>query len=157
MSRRAAEGGKNLWLVGMDADRWKAWEHDRWMTEPGQVGSMQLYGAQAEGGRQSLDQKAHFSFAKHITSEIEAEEVVGGTLKRSWRAKSDTNHWLDASYMANVAANICGVKLLRSIERSEARRVPTPPREEPARPLVGPQQRAGRAGSGVYVTTRTRW
>ena len=32
---------------------------------------------------------------------------------RKWKVKSDTNHYLDASYMSNVAANMCGINLLR--------------------------------------------
>ena len=57
----------------------------------------------------SEDQKGHFSYSKHITAEIEIEENG----KRSFRVKSTTNHYLDASYMADVAGNICGVSLMK--------------------------------------------
>lgn len=123
MSRRTADG-RGLWMVGMDADRWKAWEHDRWMTDSGQPGCMTNYGDRGSDGRLSFDQKSHFSYAKHITAEVEVEEVKKGVLVREWKAKSDNNHWLDASYMTDVAANICGVKLLKSVEQQQQRLQP---------------------------------
>lgn len=103
------------WLVVMDADRWKAWEHDRWMTDPGKPGCMYLYGEPGDkkSGRLSADEKGHMSYAKHITSEVEVEDISKGALVRRWKAKSENNHYLDASYMASVAANIKGVKLVR--------------------------------------------
>ena len=45
-------------------------------------------------------------------AEYETEEVVNGRLVRKWKNKSKNNHYLDASYMADVAASIQGVKLL---------------------------------------------
>jgi hypothetical protein len=111
---------KRVWLVCMDADRWKAWEHDRWMTPTDKPGTLFLFGESGDGDRLSFDEKSHFSYSKHITAEVEIEESVKGTLKRRWKSKSDTNHYLDASYMADVAANMLGIKLLRASDsRSE--------------------------------------
>ena len=42
------------------------------------------------------------------------EEVVKGVLKRAWKAKSDKSHFLDASYMSDVAASMQGVRLVRN-------------------------------------------
>lgn len=67
------------------ADHWKAWEHDRWMTDPNLPGSGQLFGQPGTGARLSLDQKAHTSFSHHIDAEKEVEEVVKGVLKRYWK------------------------------------------------------------------------
>jgi len=111
-----AEGGvvsKSIWLVCMDTDRWKAYEHDRWMTATDKPGTMMIFGEPSEiAKRMSFDEKSHFSYAKHVTAEIEVEEVVKGVLRRRWKAKSDNNHWLDASYMSCVAANMKGIRLL---------------------------------------------
>jgi hypothetical protein len=104
---------RGTWLVCMDADRWKTWEHARWMTATDKPGTMFLYGEPSDTQALSFDEKGHFSYAKHVTAEIEIEEVVKGRLVRRWTNKSDTNHYLDASYMANVAANMKGVRLLR--------------------------------------------
>lgn len=109
MSRRPG----NVWLVCMDTDRWKAWEHDRWMTPTNKPGTMFLFGESDGGERLSFDEKGHFSYAKHLTAEIEVEEPIKGVLKRKWKPKSDTNHYLDASYMADVAANMKGIRLLK--------------------------------------------
>jgi len=105
---------KGVWLVCTDADRWKAWEHDRWMTPTDKPGTMFLFGEPGIGDRLSFDEKSHFSYSKHLTSEVEVEEPVRGALVRRWKSKSDTNHYLDASYMADVAANMKGVRIIRA-------------------------------------------
>lgn len=107
LSRRGS-----LWLVCADADRWKAWEHDRWMTAPSKPGSLQMFGqASDKPDRMSDDEKSHHAYARHITNEIEVEELHKGTLRRTWKAKSDNVHWLDASYYADVAAAMKGVSI----------------------------------------------
>ena len=68
----------------------------------------------ADPERLSEDQKSHSAYAAHICAEYETEEFIRGTMKRVWRAKSKENHWLDASYYADVAANMRGVKLAAS-------------------------------------------
>jgi hypothetical protein len=110
-----------IWLVCADADRWKAWEHDRWMTAVGKPGCMTLFGTGGEpGGRLSDDEKAHHAYARHICNEVEVEEPVKGRIKRYWKAKSDNTHWLDASYYSDVAANMEGIKLLHGASRVAA-------------------------------------
>jgi hypothetical protein len=100
------------WLVCADADRWKAWEHDRWMTTPGRPGSLHMFGKVGERpDRLSADEKQHYPYAHHLTNEIEVEEVIKGVLKRFWKAKSDNTHWFDASYYSDVAAAMKGIKV----------------------------------------------
>lgn len=101
-----------LWLVCADADRWKAWEHDRWMTAPGKPGSLQMFGQSCDKpDRLSDDEKSHHAYARHITNEIEIEEPHKGTLRRLWKAKSENTHWLDASYYSDVAAAMKGISV----------------------------------------------
>ena len=101
-----------LWLVCADTDHWKAWEHDRWMTAANMPGCMTLFGQQSErGDRLSPDEKDHHAFARHITNEVEIEEPYKGGMRRRWKSKSENTHWLDASYYANVAANMEGIRL----------------------------------------------
>jgi len=125
----------SFWFCAMDADRWKAWEHDRWMTAPDRPGAMRLYGEPSQvPGRLSFDQKGHFSYSKHITAEIEVEEPVKNGLVRKWKSKSDNNHWLDASYMANVAGHIKGIRLLqpkREPKPQQSNKQITEPNEQP--------------------------
>ncbi|HUS40698.1 MAG TPA: terminase gpA endonuclease subunit, partial [Pirellulales bacterium] len=103
----------STWLVEMDADKWKSYEHDRWMTATDKPGTMMLFGESSSiPKRMSFDEKSHFSYAKHITSEVEVEEPIKGVLRRKWKAKSDNNHWLDASYMSCVAASMRGITVM---------------------------------------------
>ena len=84
------------------------------MTPPDQPGTCLLFGERGIGDRLSEDQKLHFSFSKHITAEVESENPTKDKgMVRKWKVKSDTNHYFDASYMADVAANMCGISLLR--------------------------------------------
>lgn len=109
-----------IWFVAMDTDRWKAWEHDRWMTEPNRPGCTFLYGEPSDDPKRlSDDERGHMSYAKQIVAEIEVEEIVRsgvnrGALVRKWKNKSDKNHWLDASYMCDVAAAMKGVRLMQA-------------------------------------------
>lgn len=108
---------KSVWLTCMDSDRWKAYEHERWMTPTNRPGTMMLYGEPGTGDKLSHDEKSHFSYAKHLTAEVEVEEPVKGVVVRKWKAKSDTNHYFDASYMSHVAANMKGIRLFGKAEQ----------------------------------------
>jgi hypothetical protein len=96
------------WLVCMDADFWKAWEHDRWVSDPAAPGALFMWGMPSTSDRLSQDQKQHFSYSKHIVAEMEGEDIIRGRLVRHWKSKSDTNHYLDASYMADVGGSMVG-------------------------------------------------
>lgn len=110
---------RGTWLVAGDADFWKSWEHDRWLTDPHRAGALVLFGTAGDGKRLSDDQKRHLAYSKHITAEIEVEEVVKGVLKRHFKNKSDSNHFLDASYMSNVAASMKGIRLVKGHKPAE--------------------------------------
>lgn len=115
----------NIWLVNADADRWKGWEHERWMTSPDRPGAMLLFGVAGEPGtRLTEDEKGHHSYSHHICAENEVEEMYQGTLRRKWRSKSDNNHWLDASCYCNVAANMRGIRLDGLLAAKPTKRIP---------------------------------
>jgi hypothetical protein len=114
LSRR---GG--IWLVCADADRWKSWEHARWLTAPTLPGCAYLFGEPGEpGGRLSQDEKDHHTYAHHLCNEVEIEEPYKGTMRRRWKAKSDNTHYLDATYYADVAGNMKGFRLGHSVARA---------------------------------------
>jgi hypothetical protein len=98
----------NIWLVNMDTNRWKTWEHDRWMTATDKPGTLFMYGEEGD------DPKIHTAYAHHIVAEVETEMVRKGVLVREWKPKSSNNHWLDASYMSDVAANMKGIRLINA-------------------------------------------
>jgi len=138
IKQKAVRGG--VWLVNCDTDRWKEFEHARWMTAEGKPGAAYLYGQMSDEERKYADRrmprdaKDHFAFAKHLTAEIQTEEVVRGKLVRSFRVKPGRvqNHYFDASYLADVAGAMQGVRLLghATLARSSRRRGPTSPPDE---------------------------
>lgn len=115
-----------IWLVHADTDRWKTFEHSRWMTTDGKPGAAYIFGAIADSELGYVDKrmpaasKDHFSFAKHLTAEIETEDIVRGVLKRLWKVKSGRvqNHYFDASYLADLAAAMKGVRLLGEAKKA---------------------------------------
>lgn len=123
-------------LVCASSDQWKAWEHDRWMTASDKPGCMFIYGEKSKDPRTlNSDQRAHGHYAHHICAEVEVEDVVKGGLVRKWLAKNKENHWLDASYYADVAAAIKGIRLF-----SETQVAKVAPNQRPsARQLAGKQ------------------
>lgn len=105
---------KGTWLVCSDADHWKSYLHNRFLTATDKPGTLFLFGQPStRPDKFSDDQKRHFNFAKHVTAECEVEELVRGVLVRRWKAIRDTNHYLDATYMACVAGSMKGIRLMR--------------------------------------------
>jgi hypothetical protein len=101
-----------LWVVHFFADRWKNWEQDRWLTDPGTAGCLFNYGEPNNDSRMSDDEMHHLSYAHHVCNEKEVEELQkDGTTKRKWKVRGQ-NHWLDASAMSDVAAAKMGISLL---------------------------------------------
>ena len=114
-----------LWLACADTDRWKAWEHDRWMTASGKPGCLTIFGEVSDRpDRLSADEKAHHSYARHICNEVEIEEPHQDTIRRRWKAKSENTHWLDASYYCDVAANMKGVRLAGPVVTKPTQTIP---------------------------------
>lgn len=95
-------------LMGLDSDYWKRWVHDRFATDLSRSGTMTVFGE---------DSRRHFSYAKHLTAEIEVEEFEKGKgVRRYWHRESRNNHWFDATYMACAAASFCQVSLIPSTQ-----------------------------------------
>lgn len=117
LDRRTGDGWEmtrkaGLWLVLSDAPRWKAFEHDRWLTAAGHPGCGTIFGElNPNPSHWSVDEKFHHNYARHITAELEVEEPTPKGMKRYWKIKRDNNHFLDASCYASVAASIEGIRL----------------------------------------------
>lgn len=138
-----------VWVVHANADHWKAWEHDRWMTDPTLPGCLKLFGIGSHERRLSFDEQGHHAYSRHIVAEVEVEEMVKGVLKRYWKPKPGhgQNHYLDASYYSDVAANILGVRLEMAQSAKPVSRLPTnaprlaPNQRPPARILAKESRR----------------
>lgn len=112
-AREKLGSGKSIWMVAINADRWKAYEHDRWLTPDGRPGCLWLYGERGpDEKRLSGDEVEHQrrGYPHHICAEVEVEETIDGVVKRYWKARGE-NHWLDASSYSNVAAQMVGAAL----------------------------------------------
>lgn len=104
-----------LWVVHCDADRWKEFEHDGWMTATDKPGCSFLYGeANEKKELLSADQRAHELYAQHICGEVLAEVDYKGFRVRKWIPKGKQNDYLDASYISDVAAAIKGIRVVGS-------------------------------------------
>lgn len=129
--------GRIVWLVNCDTDRWKSFEHERWMTGEGKPGAAYIFGSMNEDERRHLHRrlpqaaKDHHAYARHLTAEIEVEEPIRGVIVRRWKAKPGrvNNHYLDASYLSNVAASMLGVRLIGSASPAGEHQ------QQPRRPL----------------------
>jgi hypothetical protein len=108
------------WLVHADTDRWKSFDHARWMTADGKPGAAYVFGVASDSEIKFIDKrlpaasKDHFSYAHHLTSELEVDDIVKGIPRKVWKIRAGRvqNHYLDASYLADVAAAMKGIQLL---------------------------------------------
>lgn len=97
-----------LWVIHADADRWKGFEHDRWLTATDKPGCLFLFGTSSGSEIMSADERTHEDYARQICAEVEIEEDH----KRKWITKGKENDWLDASWHACCAAAVKGVRVL---------------------------------------------
>lgn len=102
------------WVVHVDADRWKGFEHERWMTAQDRPGCMFVFGEDKSGehGVLSADEHVHDQYAAHICGEIEAEVMVKGFPVRKWIANGGACDWFHASYISDVAAAMQGIRII---------------------------------------------
>lgn len=109
----------NLWVIHAHADRWKGFEHDRWLTAQDKPGCMFLFGEPSPtGDRLSLDERSHEEYAKQICAEVEVEVDY----KRKWVARGKENDYFDASWHSCCAAAIKGIRVLTAAPPAVLRR-----------------------------------
>lgn len=100
--------GSPIWVIHYDADYWKRWEVNRWLTEAGSKGSMYLWGQPSKDPKSmSADERDHRKYAEQICGEVEIEEDGQST----WDYRG-ANHWLDASAYSCIGAASQGLNLL---------------------------------------------
>jgi hypothetical protein len=90
-----------IWLCHVDADRWKRFVHDRFLTAPGRPGCFDMFGVErSDGGRQTPDERAHQTFANQICNESEVDQVVKGVLRRRFKQRGKTIFWMRSRWPA---------------------------------------------------------
>ncbi len=100
---RLADAG--VWLYNLDADHWKRFVHERFLSPTFdennmlRSGSLSLFEPTASRG--------HLSYSNHIVAEEWVSEFQQGKgEKEYWIAHNRNNHWLDATSMAAAAATL---------------------------------------------------
>lgn len=106
---------QGVWLQELDADYWKQWVHERFLTPTFDEdnllrrGSLSLF--QPENNRR------HLSYSQHIVAEeLTTEFREGKGVKTTWLAKNPNNHWLDATYLAAACTEALGISLITPSE-----------------------------------------
>lgn len=114
---------ENIWLYELDTNHWKQFVHERFLTPPMDENNMLRRGSLSLFELDGYEK--HGSYAQHIAAEELLKEFKEGKGVRTyWNAKNENNHWLDATYMAAAASEVCGIKLIGGPEVSvEARHV----------------------------------
>jgi len=140
----ARQANAGLWLYHVNAEFWKQWLQERFITptfdEAMQFndGSLSLYSDQ--------DRKKHMSIAHHVVAEMrESTFVEGKGLQTKWVEKSANNHYLDALGYACAAAGVLGVRL---VKRESMQQVPK--KKEPPKVV----SRMAGLGGKSFVATR---
>lgn len=107
---------RHLAVCEVNADYWKSWLHERFSLEPPAPASLTIFKAL---------EREHATFAAHITNErLEYVPVTGrGVVARWTNAARRPNHYLDATYLACVAAHLAGFRLGEAGKKQENRGV----------------------------------
>lgn len=128
---QARQKAAGLWLFEHDADHWKRFAHERWLTptfnDDGafRAGGASLYGLCATADERQYAEYEHRLFSNHIVAEMEKEEFVKGKgIKRFWDVQGP-NHYLDCDAGNCAAADMLGVKLFETHAQPELRVPPT--------------------------------
>lgn len=105
---------KRVWLFDLNADYWKKFVHQRFLTEPFDAnhqrnpGSLSLFSC-PDVGQLKKDRR---EYSHQIVAEIWAEKYIAGKgHKAGWVSRGKNNHWLDATAGACAAAAVKGVSL----------------------------------------------
>jgi phage terminase large subunit GpA-like protein len=127
---KAHPAGGNHWMISQtasgrvftaNADYWKAAAHQGFEVQPGQPGSISLWGDRPE---------EHRAFALQVTAEQFVREWVPEKgFESGWRQTRKDNHWLDCLAGARAAAESLGVRVLTA----PASVTPRPVRQAPPR------------------------
>jgi hypothetical protein len=126
------------WVVHASADKWKTFEHERWLTAQDMPGCAFLWGVRGDGTRKSADEMVHQDYAKHICAEREVQDGQD----RKWIETGAENDYLDASWHSCCAAAMRGVRVLGVAPPA---RPPTPKTKVNI---------SGRDGGSFFITNR---
>jgi len=125
----------DVWLYELDTSYWKQFVHERFLSPTFDDQNMLRRGALSLFN--PMHGKSHLNYAMHLTAEeLVSEFKEGKGVKTYWTVKNENNHWLDATYLAAAAGEICGVKLIAPSEKEIAPRMvdKDAPKQQPQQP-----------------------
>ena len=126
-----------------DTNFWKSWLAKRWLTSPGDPGTLNLYGK---------DRERHRMIADHLTAEHRVRTTGRGRTVDEWKLlPGRDNHWLDGIVGAAVAASIRGMPIAPSPTKAKGEANPlagTPMPAKSDRMSFAALQRAARDKRG---------
>lgn len=147
--------GEGLWLYNLDADYWKRFVHERFLTptfddnnllRPGSLSIFQPTGS-----------RAHISFSNHITAEEYVSEFKPGKGEKCyWIAHNRNNHWLDSTAMATAAATLKGVSVMTNLKSPKLQATQATKAKAKARNQQHAARSHGRKDGWVQGVRRTR-
>jgi len=106
---------ENIWLYELDTSHWKQFVHERFLTPPMDENNMLRRGSLSLFELDGYEK--HGSYSQHIAAEeLLTEFKEGKGVKTYWNVKNENNHWLDATYMAAAASEVCGIRLIGGSE-----------------------------------------
>jgi hypothetical protein len=107
------DNAPDIWLHGFDADYWKRFVHQRFLT-PTKDAETGDYRAGTLSLWRSKQSHRHAKFARQIEAEIWTVDFTEGKTgaKEYWERRHRDNHYLDACAMACAAGNMAGIKLV---------------------------------------------
>jgi len=98
------QSNDKVWLYHVDSDFWKQFIHSGFLLDPGQPGSIVVFGS---------DRIVHSEFAKQICAEQWVKEFKSGKgFIDGFRQNYRNNHFLDSTQYAAAAAAIAGARSL---------------------------------------------
>lgn len=115
----------NLYLH--NAGHWKDWGIQRWLTATDKPGCRFIWGLPGEQSRQLA--VTHGKLSYQLCANCYRDEEVHGHTQRVWGERpgmdGNADHWQDAQELADVAANVMGIRL--DGINAPPRPVPNPP------------------------------
>ncbi len=108
---RQRDEWQDIWLYEFDADYWKRFVHQRFLTPTLDDNGNHRRGSLAIWKPELALE--HKDFCRHIEAEIWVEKFEPGKgTKAGWVKRRDDNHYLDATAMACVGASFGGMRIL---------------------------------------------
>lgn len=122
-----------LWLVMHNVGYWKDWGIQRWLTAHDKPGARFVWGLHGQTNRRYSQDHAKLSY--QLSANCYRTEQIRGHSQRVWGERpgmdGDNDHWQDAQELADVAASMCGIRIVLENPLRPPNFHPRTPRDNP--------------------------